>query len=558
MPNKNHLHVVLIRSSLYDDDGYVIQYTRGVLPSNTLAVINGLTHAVDTRSWGEAVTITTELLDEIVDPIDANRLARRAAERGGKTIFCLCGVQSNQFPRASDIAMALRQHDLTVLIGGFHVSGIRSVFGRLTEEITRLMDAGVTVVTGEIENTWDKLLQAAWLGKLEREYDFLGEKPALKACPTPFVPATYLNKFSVRGFSTMDCGRGCPFRCSFCSIINVHGNEMRNRDTAEIRRQVITNYRDHDVRFYFFTDDNFSRNRRWPEIFNMLADLRAGGFDITFMMQVDLQSYKIPGFLEASVRAGCTQVFLGMESLNPKNLIQVGKSQNKVSEYRDMVAAWRERGVMTHTAYIIGFDHDDPQSIAENMQTLAFDVAVDLASFFILTPIPGSMDHKAKVVANAKMNPDLNFYDTFHSVTDHPLMTGETIVSTYWQIWDFFYSRKRMEFILRQLKGQALSNMLGSYLWYKYAVKVARIHPMVTGFHRRKFRLSRRPGFEVEGRMRFLWRRTVDITREITTTLSILAEFAYYYVKYLPAMRRKAAHGESRFGRVTQVSAGET
>ena len=34
--------LVLIKPSHYDDDGYVIQWLRSAIPSNTLAVLNGL------------------------------------------------------------------------------------------------------------------------------------------------------------------------------------------------------------------------------------------------------------------------------------------------------------------------------------------------------------------------------------------------------------------------------------------------------------------------------------------------------------------------------------
>ena len=95
----------------------------------------------------------------------------------------------------------------------------------------------------------------------------------------------------------------------------------------------------------------------------MLARLRAEeGISIRFMIQVDTQSYKIPEFVELASQAGCTQVFIGMESINPKNLKAAGKAQNKVQEYREMIAAWH-RGKDRH-AYRL--HHRFPVSIPPN------------------------------------------------------------------------------------------------------------------------------------------------------------------------------------------------
>ncbi len=50
-------------------------------------------------------------------------------------------------------------------------------------------------------------------------------------------------------------------------------------------------------------------------------------------MQVDLLAHRIPDFVELARRAGCFQVFLGMESLSSRNLQAAGKRQNKVADY---------------------------------------------------------------------------------------------------------------------------------------------------------------------------------------------------------------------------------
>jgi len=95
-----------------------------------------------------------------------------------------------------------------------------------------------------------------------------------------------------------------------------------------------TNYRDHGISFYFFTDDNFARKKLWRETFEEIIRLREEGLKVSFMMQVDL-ARKPKDFVALAAKAGCTQVFIGMESVNPENLKAEGKQQNNVAEYHN-------------------------------------------------------------------------------------------------------------------------------------------------------------------------------------------------------------------------------
>ena len=110
------LHLYLIKPSKYDDDGYVIRYLRGVLPSNTLSTLYSLTEDLNKQGLlGEGLEIRTTVIDESVERIPVDRIVRRAArDASTRTVIALAGVQTNQFPRASDLALAFRDAGLTV------------------------------------------------------------------------------------------------------------------------------------------------------------------------------------------------------------------------------------------------------------------------------------------------------------------------------------------------------------------------------------------------------------------------------------------------------------
>jgi radical SAM superfamily enzyme YgiQ (UPF0313 family) len=496
------LTVVLIKPSKYDDEGYVIRHYRGVLPSNSLACLSSLTEdLIRHRTLGDNLKIRIKILDDTVQKIPFDRIIQAAHPPHRRTVIALVGVQSNQFPRAADIARRFRAGGLQVLLGGFHVSGSLSLFPAITPEIQELLDLGVTVVKGEVEETWGEILADALHDRLKPLYDFMDRKPDLVDKPIPTIRRSYLKHFITSNFGTIDCSRGCPYNCSFCTIINVQGRKMRFRSVETLAGAIRENYSRHSINFYFFTDDNFSRNTCWREIFAMLTTLRATeGIFIHFMIQVDTQAYKIPDFVELAFRAGCTQVFIGMESINPKNLKAVGKAQNQVRDYGKMITAWHTAKIATHIAYIIGFPFDTPQSVEEDVIRLKQELGVGQASFFMLTPLPGSEDHARMVRAGEYMDPDLNNYDSFHETTRHPNFAPGELDAAYRKAWLSFYSFEHMRHVLVNAYRGNYWNILRNFIWYKNSVQIEGGHPMIHGLFRMKDRTDRRPGFPVESR----------------------------------------------------------
>src|SRR6056297_260980 len=122
-PPARRFPLLLIKPSHYDDDGYVIQWARSWIPSNSLACVYGLARdAADRRIFGDDVEIDIQAFDETNRILPIRRLVREMQE-AGTGLVCLIGVQSNQFPRAVDIARPFRDAGVAVAIGGFHVSG---------------------------------------------------------------------------------------------------------------------------------------------------------------------------------------------------------------------------------------------------------------------------------------------------------------------------------------------------------------------------------------------------------------------------------------------------
>jgi radical SAM superfamily enzyme YgiQ (UPF0313 family) len=525
------VNLFLVKPSFYDDEGYVVRYFRGVLPSNTLACLAGLTEMAKTGERLAGIDLRVHLIDEAVSKVNVSRLAR--PRRGiTKTIVCLVGIQTSQFPRAADLAKAFRRHGATVMMGGFHLSGYLKMTGCIPADVQELMDLGVTIVKGEVEEAWGNLLAEAVEGTLKSLYDYLDSPPDLTHAPIPVMDRRYLKRFVLSRAATIDCGRGCPYKCTFCTIINVQGRKMRIRSPEAIGEALRKNYREDETTFYFFTDDNFARNANWEGIFDLMIELREKeNIPLTFMMQVDVLSHRIKGFVEKAARAGCSNVFIGMESLNPANLKAAGKNQNLVEDFKGLLSAYRNAGVFCHVGYILGFPYDTRESILADLDRLMNDLQVDMASFFILTPLPGSADHLRMLRDGSYLDPDFNRYDSFRETMRYPGFPEEgSLQALYDEVWRRFYSFENMSAILNRATVRRYWDLFRNFLWYRAAVLEKR-HPMAAGFVRMKGRLQLRPGLKPLNRLAYLRRRTREVKHSSLAFLSLILEMQLLWLE---------------------------
>ncbi|MEK7342032.1 MAG: radical SAM protein, partial [Candidatus Binatota bacterium] len=511
----DRFRIVLIKPSKYDDDGYIIRFWKGVLPSNTLNVLNGLTEEVKRgRVFGD-LRIEIVTFDETSEKVPVKKIIRWSRRPSTKLVVGLVGVQTNQFPRAFDLGRQFRAAGIDVIMGGFHTSGTINMLGEQEPDIQELVKESIAIVSGEVEENWAEILSDALHGRLKPIYSFAQDLQNLVDignAPLPRISPKTMRHFAKPSFGTADTSRGCPFACSFCTIINVQGRKMRERSPESIGELLRLNYREHGVSFYFFTDDNFARKKLWRETFEEIIKIRREGIKISFMMQVDL-ARKPKDFVRLAAEAGCTQVFIGMESVNPQNLKAEGKDQNHVEEYQNIIKEWHDAGVVVHTGYIIGLPFDTKEQVPQDIRYLMDVIQPDQSSFFMLTPLPGSHDHREMKKRGEWMDPDFNKRDSFHATIKHPNMTAEEWTRAYEEAWKSFYSKENMINILSRWSHnpKVYWNLMSVFFWYKNAAIIEKEHPMIAGFFRLKDRLSRRPGFAIDPLPVHLWKRAKEV-----------------------------------------------
>src|SRR3984893_4394352 len=502
---------ILIKPSHYDDDGYVIRWWRAMIPSNSLAALYGIAaDCAERRVLGSDVAIDIELIDEANTRIDVPALLARFRRYGDFGIVALVGVQSNQYPRALHIARPLREAGILVAIGGFHVSGCLSMLDGRAVDLDACRDLGIAMFAGEAEGRLDLVLRDAAEGTLAPVYNFMKDLPGMAGTPVPFLPKRYVAR--TLGLSaSFDAGRGCPYQCSFCTIINVQGRKSRCRSADDVERLVRLNWAQ-GMHKFFITDDNFARNKEWEAIFDRLIELREKhGIPLGLMIQVDTLCHKISNFVEKAKRAGVTRVFIGLENINPDNLAAAKKRQNKITEYRKMLLAWKAQGIITFAGYILGFPSDTPETIRRDIAIIKKELPLDGLEFFCLTPLPGSEDHEVLWANGVPMDADLNKYDVEHVCTAHPKMSKQEWEAIYREAWSLYYTPEHMHTLLRRAAatGVSMHSLVKVLVTFATAVRLENMHPLQTGILRLKHPSERRPGLPRESPWifwpRFAW-----------------------------------------------------
>jgi hypothetical protein len=293
----------------------------------------------------------------------------------------------------------------------------------------------------------------------------------------------------------------------------VQGRKSRYRSADDVEHLIRANSESGATNF-FITDDDFARNRNWEGILDRIIELREKHhFKIHLTLQVDTLCHKIPRFIEKSARAGCKRVFIGLESINPDSLKGASKGQNRITEYRAMLQAWRKARVLTYAGYILGFPSDTPESIARDIGVIQRELPIDMLEFFVLTPLPGSQDHREIYLHGGQLDADLNRYDAEHVTTNHPSMNADQWQSIYERCWQLYYSPEHIETLIKRAIASGINPVrLCAMIFTFYAsYTFERVHPLQSGVFRRKRRRDRRPGLPLEYPFLFYRRRAKEI-----------------------------------------------
>ena len=318
--------------------------------------------------------------------------------------------------------------------------------------------------------------------------------PAIEGQPPPILSADTVRR-TQGGRSSFDLGRGCPFQCSFCTIINVQGRKSRFRTPDDLEVIVRENAAPGHPQVLHHRRQFRPQQGMGIAIRPHDPIARKEGFTIKLVIQVDTLCHRIPNFIEKAARAGVNRVFIGLENINPDNLLAAKKRQNKITEYRVMLQKWRDHGCTTYAGYILGFPADTKESILRDIEIIKHELPIDLLEFFFLTPLPGSEDHKTLLRQGVWMDADLNKYDLNHRVTHHPRMSDAEWEAAYREAWHAYYTPEHMETVIRRAAacpGGRPRAKMRLMLWFYLMYRIEGCIRLKAAFSGCKYRKDRR------------------------------------------------------------------
>ncbi|HMF08318.1 MAG TPA: radical SAM protein [Thermoanaerobaculia bacterium] len=427
------LRVILIKPSKYAADGTVERFRRGFMPNSTLTYLASMTPG---EIHGAACRV--HAIDEYVQT-DLRYLELLESARGERTLVALVGVQSHQFQRALDLAALARNRGSSAVIGGPHP---------MTCDTTCLQGHGISFALCEAELVWPQILADALEGALAPVYG-AGHRWAERLDPPVLKPPPPrdLARYTVPMLGIYPA-RGCPYSCNFCSVIAIAGHRVRTQP-VETTMASLRAAKKAGVRLILFTSDNFNKN---PQVHELLDAMAAADLKLPFFAQCDAQIYREPELFGRLAGAGCFQMFVGAESFNSVTLAGAHKFHNVPDRYAEIVRLCREHGITSHFSNILGFPEDTGASILENLATLRA-LGPDVASFYILTPVPGTEQYADFRRRGLVDEENLDRFDGSTLAWKHPRLDAEELTGLLRRCYRDFFSAGDVS---RKIAGVAL------------------------------------------------------------------------------------------------------
>jgi hypothetical protein len=463
------LRVVLIKPSKYAPDGFVDRFRRGVMPNSTLPYLRSMTPPAV-----RGVPVELHAVDEYVHT-DLEYLGLLRREPGVRTLVALVGVQSHQLHRALDLAALAVEQGCLAVLGGPHP---------MTCDTTPLQGRGVSVALAEAERVWPSILEDAVGGELRPAYG--GDRRWQAELDPPVLRAPDRRDFRryILPMLGVYPARGCPFSCTFCSVIKIAGRRIRSQP-IQTTLESLDAAEKAGVRMIMFTSDNFNKI---PAVEELLEGMIRRRSRLRFFVQCDAQVAEQPELVALLSRAGCFQMFVGVESFSRAVLAAARKGHNRPERYGRIAELCRRNGITSHFSNILGFPEDSEEGIRDHLETLR-RMDPNAASFHILCPIPGTEQYDDFLGRGLILERNLDRFDATNLTWRHPAFTPGRLEFLLYRCYERFYGARHALTTLRELRfrgGEFMIRALstaGNLLFSRYSAWT-RCHPMSGGVGR--------------------------------------------------------------------------
>ncbi|MGC9320372.1 MAG: B12-binding domain-containing radical SAM protein [Armatimonadota bacterium] len=350
------------------------------------------------------------IIDESVEPVDPDL----EPDVVGLTAMTAAA------PRAYQLGDHFRARGIPVVMGGMHASA-------LPEEALEHVDS---VVVGEAEGLWPRLLEDLGAGEMEPVYRHT-QYPDASTIPAARRDLIDTSQYVAK--HTLQASRGCPYACSFCTVSTFFGRTYRPRPVDS----VIAEAEEIDAEPIVLVDDNIMGQPSYAEqLFERWGDLGK-----SFVSQASTTMLQSPELITQAARAGCKGLFVGFESISQAQLEKIGKRFNPVEKYGELVQRLHDAGIAVVGSFMFGLDGDD-EDVFERTAEFAEEVEIDVGQFSILTPLPGTRLYAQLEEQGRILDRDWSNYDGTRCTFEPVGLTAEKLESGLQWIYERLYSWK--------------------------------------------------------------------------------------------------------------------
>lgn len=366
-------------------------------------------------------SIDVKLTDEYLEPIDFDSNADIIA----------ISAKTSCATYAYDVARKFKARGKRVLMGGIHAS-LRP------DEALEHVD---TIVTGEAEAIWPHVLADLERGKLKERYDAEGFPP-METVPAPMWSAAKNDAYL---FHQLQTTRGCPFRCRFCSVPDISGQEFRCKPVERVVEEVLAFPKSRGPiasgKPLYIVDDNFiSRSRYTKDLLRAFAPLYKSGKLPAWSAETTLNVAADEEMLDMFQAAGCSTLIIGFESVTEASLAAMDKPVNFCLTYQEAVDRIHSRGMSLIGNFIVGFD-TDTRGVFKSTLDFIQKTGILYPFFSILTPMPGTKLFEEYKAAGRLFHERWELYDTRHVVFEPKHMRPDELMDGYIWLYEQAYGR---------------------------------------------------------------------------------------------------------------------
>jgi radical SAM superfamily enzyme YgiQ (UPF0313 family) len=284
-----------------------------------------------------------------------------------------------QRPSMLEVAKRGRAMGKCIVAGGPHATATPDALAPFVD----------CIVVGEAEDLITPLCTALLADRSALPARFVAaERPDIKRLPPPRYDLLDVSAYNSIG---VQWGRGCPFHCEFCDIVELFGRRPRTKEPGQFCRELdavlATGFRGS----LFVVDDNFVGNRK--ETLGLLGPLgawmRAHGFPFQIFTEASIDLASRDDLIAGMIAAGFDFVFVGIETPSPAALRETHKTQNLAVDLNQAIDKLIRSGLDVAAGFIMGFDADDAAAL-ERQREWVLRSPIPQAMMGILTALPGT------------------------------------------------------------------------------------------------------------------------------------------------------------------------